>query len=508
LNDDLEQKLYSTAQEYFVKHKTDDYWHFSMQYFNGNQVTFEIYSAFGGYWLNFQLKSNKPLLNTIKLVPIEKMKKGGRTIAQTPAPKKDRVYGSEINKEGSSKDIKSASSIKFSKSVVESLINKIDEHNKKYPKKKIDLATAKSVVRRGMGAYSSSHRPTISGGRPNSRVAWGIARLNAFIYKVINGKSKSGKYNQDDDLIKELGYKVKNYSDGGELNEEAQQLVDIISMNPKLEKYQKYKVILKDKYGVDFDAIYKDQEYIDSANLNDIKNKSDFLDFENWLKYAKIISNKRGFIPMDSYLTPSNEYQLTDEIWNETSKKLDFIVEKVPYEERGTGSGDIASAFGGKIYYTDYADLYYFLHEIAHIYDFKNELEGIVKNPAYSPTNYGTNNGGETFAENFAIYFINPQALKNWNEEDRPREKFLEKGKNAMTNAELLAIIMSSGNAEENAVELARRILKDADNSIDVLGKYSLKELMQYKVDNDLFPRVRQGIQWNGGAKGQSREVT
>ena len=72
-------------------------------------------------------------------------------------------------------------------------------------------------------------------------------------------------------------------------------------------------------------------------------------------------------------------------------------------------------------------------------------------------------------------------SIKNWNEEDRPREKFLEKGKNAMTNAELLAIIMSSGNAEENAVELARRILKDADNSIDVLGKYSLKELMQYK---------------------------
>lgn len=72
-------------------------------------------------------------------------------------------------------------------------------------------------------------------------------------------------------------------------------------------------------------------------------------------------------------------------------------------------------------------------------------------------------------------------SIKNWNEEDRPREKFLEKGKNAMTNAELLAIIMNSGNAEENAVELARRILKDADNSIDLLGKYSLKELMQYK---------------------------
>ena len=55
-----------------------------------------------------------------------------------------------------------------------------------------------------MGAYSSSYRPTISGGKPNSRVAWGLARLNAFFYKIINGKSKSGKYNQDDDLINEL----------------------------------------------------------------------------------------------------------------------------------------------------------------------------------------------------------------------------------------------------------------------------------------------------------------
>ena len=61
-----------------------------------------------------------------------------------------------------------------------------------------------------MGAYSSSHRPTISGSKPNSRSAWGLARLNAFIYKIINGKSKSGKYVQDDDLINELGYKLIN----------------------------------------------------------------------------------------------------------------------------------------------------------------------------------------------------------------------------------------------------------------------------------------------------------
>ena len=207
------------------------------------------------------------------------------------------------------------------------------------------------------------------------------------------------------------------FNEGGEIDEYAQQLIDIISSNPQLEKYQKYKVILKDKFGIDFDSIYKDQEYIDNANINDIKKQDDFFDFDNWLKYAKIISKKRGFIPMDLYDVPSDKYKLTDEIWNETSKNLNFNVKKIPYIERGTDGGDIARAFADTIYYTDQADFYYFLHELGHIYDFQNNIKGIIKNPAYSPTNYGTNNSGETFAENFAIYFINPMALKNWNED-------------------------------------------------------------------------------------------
>ena len=144
-------------------------------------------------------------------------KKGGRTIAQTPAPKKDRIYGSDINKEGSSKDLKSAKKIELSDKTIESIKNKVDKHNEKHPNKKITIESAKAVVRRGMGAYSSSHRPTISGGNPNSRVAWGLARLNAFLYKIVNGKSKSGKYSQDNDLIEELGYKVQKYSDGGDI---------------------------------------------------------------------------------------------------------------------------------------------------------------------------------------------------------------------------------------------------------------------------------------------------
>ena len=143
-----------------------------------------------------------------------------KTIAQTPAPKKDRVYGSDLNKGSSSKDLPSAKFIKFDDKTLGAIKNKVQEHNEKHPDKKINLASAKAVVRRGFGAYSKSHRPTISGGKPNSRVAWGLARLNAFTYKIVNGKSKSGKYSQDDDLIEELGFEVADYKNGGEMKKD------------------------------------------------------------------------------------------------------------------------------------------------------------------------------------------------------------------------------------------------------------------------------------------------
>ena len=147
-------------------------------------------------------------------------KNGGRTIAQTPAPKKDRVYGSNLNKSSSSKNLSNAKLIKFDDKTLLAIKNKVKEHNEEHPDKKINLSSAKAVVRRGFGAYSKSHRPTISGGKPNSRVAWGLARLNAFTFKIVNGKSKSGKYSQDDDLIEELGYKVANYKKGGEMSKD------------------------------------------------------------------------------------------------------------------------------------------------------------------------------------------------------------------------------------------------------------------------------------------------
>lgn len=220
-------------------------------------------------------------------------KKGGKTIAQTPAPKKDRIKGSAKNKEGSSKDIKSAKSIKLSDKTLKSIKNKIDEHNSKYPKKKINLASAKAVVRRGMGAYSSSHRPTIKGGKPNSRVAWGLARLNAFIYKIVNGKSKSGKYSQDNDLIKELGYKVQKYSEGGSAETNNNEEMKNVSVSINM-------------YWGEIDSIYdgiKIESPEDNVHFMEWADENNF-DYEQWGE-SELIDTSWGY----EYIVPFNDYK-------------------------------------------------------------------------------------------------------------------------------------------------------------------------------------------------------
>lgn len=68
--------------------------------------------------------------------------------------------------------------------------------------------------------------------------------------------------------------------------------------------------------------------------------------------------------------------------------------------------------------------------------------------------------------------------ITKWNEDDRPREKLLIKGSGALSDAELLAILIGSGSREENAVELARRILRYVDNDLNRLGKCSIAELI------------------------------
>lgn len=71
--------------------------------------------------------------------------------------------------------------------------------------------------------------------------------------------------------------------------------------------------------------------------------------------------------------------------------------------------------------------------------------------------------------------------IKSWAEDDRPREKLMLKGKSSLSDAELLAIIMGSGNGEETAVDLAKRILSKSENNWHELAQKSIKELCEFK---------------------------
>ncbi|MBO4658910.1 MAG: DNA repair protein RadC [Prevotella sp.] len=70
--------------------------------------------------------------------------------------------------------------------------------------------------------------------------------------------------------------------------------------------------------------------------------------------------------------------------------------------------------------------------------------------------------------------------INQWAEEDRPREKFMQLGAEALSKAELLAILIGSGSTKESAVDLMKHVLKDCGDNLNTLGKKSLQELMEY----------------------------
>jgi DNA repair protein RadC len=72
-------------------------------------------------------------------------------------------------------------------------------------------------------------------------------------------------------------------------------------------------------------------------------------------------------------------------------------------------------------------------------------------------------------------------SIKAWAEDDRPREKMASKGRSALSDAELVAILIGSGNWNESAVELSKRILKEVNNNLSDLAKLSIEDLKKFK---------------------------
>ena len=76
---------------------------------------------------------------------------------------------------------------------------------------------------------------------------------------------------------------------------------------------------------------------------------------------------------------------------------------------------------------------------------------------------------------------IEKLSIKNWAEEDQPREKLMAKGRQVLSDAELLAILIGSGNRSESAIELCKRILGTYENNLNELAKLSVNDLMKFR---------------------------
>ena len=112
---------------------------------------------------------------------------------KTPAKPEDKKKGSKKNpKDSASKPNKN---IEVSKETEDKIRKLMEEHNKKDPKFKANMAQLKAVFRRGAGAFSSSHAPGMD------RTRWGLNRIKAFLYLLRNGRPSNPNYKQDNDLL-------------------------------------------------------------------------------------------------------------------------------------------------------------------------------------------------------------------------------------------------------------------------------------------------------------------
>src|SRR5690606_25161544 len=76
---------------------------------------------------------------------------------------------------------------------------------------------------------------------------------------------------------------------------------------------------------------------------------------------------------------------------------------------------------------------------------------------------------------------VNNKSIKDWKEDDRPREKLLNKGSSALSDAELLAIIIGSGTVNNSALQVAKEILSLTQNNIHELGRLTVQEVQKMK---------------------------
>lgn len=138
-----------------------------------------------GVYLHWLIKGVYPYKRVAQLAQLA----DGRTKAQTPAPKRDRIKGSKRNPKGSAATTRGG--IEIDAATEKALRNKVEGLK---GKRRVDIGTLKAVYRRGAGAFSTSHRPGMT------RNQWSMARVNAFLKLLKTGQRKKA-YTTDLDLL-------------------------------------------------------------------------------------------------------------------------------------------------------------------------------------------------------------------------------------------------------------------------------------------------------------------
>lgn len=187
--------------------------------------------------------------------------------------------------------------------------------------------------------------------------------------------------------------------------EEIQMYIDIISMNPV--KNKKYIDLLKTKHNIDFYDYYNDEQYITNVNLDNIKKKEDFLNFDKYIEYAREVFKKRNIE------TPFHINKVIDSsVVKNIGQLLGFDIKIKEY----SGNGNYASFdFNHIITVPKEVDVNTLIHEIGHFFDYNysNGYKGLAKTITFASSSYHISKNSEVFAENFMHYFIAPNLLKD-----------------------------------------------------------------------------------------------
>lgn len=186
--------------------------------------------------------------------------------------------------------------------------------------------------------------------------------------------------------------------------EDIQMYLDVIADNPNSPSVDRYKDILKVQYGVDWESVIKDDEYLNNVDLNNIKDKSDFRNWDTYIKYAKAVYAARKLV--DPKLSVSVEIPLPDV--SDVVKPLGITTKFKPY----SWEGNYAQHRGGVIEIPDPCDVGTLVHELGHAFDELVYKDGISKKNTNASSSYMIGNVGEVFAENFMHYFLAPVWLK------------------------------------------------------------------------------------------------